>query len=609
MVSSTRENRSVKQNMRAFRNLLITTSIMTFLLIVMGGIVRVTGSGLGCPDWPKCFGEWIPPMRADAIIEYLHRLIATLTSPLILASAVVAWRRFREAKLLSMPLFWSVALLGVQGLLGGLVVYLETPPNLVAVHLGIALIILGLILISTVAAFKYSQDASSNNRMKFISPFSRLSILVLVTTFIVLVSGALVASFSATYACIGWPLCNGHLFPSNYLAWVHMAHRLIVSLASLLFIYLFLRAWRTQRSQRATLSAATLAVSFFYAQALVGALKVTQGFPVYLLGIHVATAAAVWAAVVVLAAMVGLEGRTPEEERIEAATPADAKQRAKDLLSLTKPVIVVLLLVTTFTGMVVGAGALPPIRLVFWTMLAGAFAAGGSGAVNQYIDRELDKRMTRTSKRPIASGRMTAAEGLAFGLALLVAAFYILVSFVNLIAALLALAGMLYYILLYSLFLKGKTDQNIVIGGGAGAIPPLVGWAAATGSLSMPAIFLFAIIFLWTPPHFWALALIRRNDYERAGIPMMPVVRGKRETRWQIWLYTIELVSLTLLMPIFNLAGSIYLISAVLLGAALLFSAWKVWQEGGNKLAWRMYRYSSMYLALLFLALMLDALI
>jgi protoheme IX farnesyltransferase len=204
---------------------------------------------------------------------------------------------------------------------------------------------------------------------------------------------------------------------------------------------------------------------------------------------------------------------------------------------------------------------------------------------------------------------MTPAEGLAFGLSLLVAAFYLLAGFVNLLAALLALAGMIYYVIIYSLWLKHATVQNIVIGGGAGAIPPLVGWAAATGHLSVPALFLFAIIFMWTPPHFWALALIKSKDYARAGVPMLPVVRGEQATRTQILIYTIELVALTLLMPVLGMAGGFYLISAVLLGGALLYAAWQVWRVGGNKIAWRMYRYSSMYLALLFAALVVDALV
>lgn len=236
-------------------------------------------------------------------------------------------------------------------------------------------------------------------------------------------------------------------------------------------------------------------------------------------------------------------------------------------------------------------------------------AAGGSGAINQYIDRYDDERMQRTSRRPIPSGRLTPGEGLAFGIALTLSSFYLFVAFVNLLAALLSLAGIIYYVLLYSVLLKKTTVQNIVIGGGAGAIPPLVGWAAATGSLNIPSLFLFAVVFLWTPPHFWALAIVRRNDYARAGVPMLPVIKGEKEARFHILIYTVELVALTLLLPLFGLGESIYLISAVGLGGWLLAAALRVWRQEGNKVAWKMYRYSSLYLAFLFLALMIDRLV
>lgn len=600
---------SPKKSMGRFRYLALAAAIMTYLLIVIGGIVRVTGSGLGCPDWPTCFGQWIPPLRADAIIEYTHRLVAALTSPLILAAALVAWWRYRRVRLIARPLAIALGLLAVQGALGGLVVILETPPDLVAVHLGLALLILGLLITAAVMAFVLRRDPAQPDRLAFRSPFARMTLGAVIGIFVVLVSGAYVAVADATYACSGWPLCNGQWIPSHPLGWIHMIHRLVAALMSVHVLLLLRRAWRSQRSQRAILSAATLTVVLFFAQVLVGALKTSLGFPIYLLALHVATAAAVWAMAVVTLVLVGLAARSPEEEAEEAATPVDKKQRAKDLLLLTKPIIVALLLVTTYSGMVVGARALPSLSLTFWTMLGGALAAGGSGAVNQYIDRELDQHMTRTAGRPIASGRMTPAEGLAFGLALLVIAFYVMAGFVNLLAALLSLAGMLYYILLYSIWLKRATVQNIVIGGGAGAIPPLVGWAAATGGLSVPALFLFGIVFLWTPPHFWALALIKQKEYERAGVPMLPVVRGEGNTRWQIWLYTLELVALTLLLPVLGMAGGIFWISAIVLGAVLIYAAWQVWRVGGNKIAYRMYRYSSMYLALLFVALVVDALV
>jgi protoheme IX farnesyltransferase len=243
--------------------------------------------------------------------------------------------------------------------------------------------------------------------------------------------------------------------------------------------------------------------------------------------------------------------------------------------------------------------------------LGGALAAGGSGAVNQYIDRDLDKNMQRTAKRPLAAGRMTPAEGLSFGLAMCISSFYIMAGFVNLLAAFLSLAGIIYYVFLYSVWLKKATVQNIVIGGGAGAIPPLVGWAAATGRLDIPALILFLIVFMWTPPHFWALAIVRRKDYERAGVPMLPVIRGELETRKQVLIYTIELVAVTFLLPLLKYTGPVYLISAAVLGFLLLYFAWRVRiaLPGSNKAAWIMYRYSSMYLMFLFLALMVDALV
>jgi protoheme IX farnesyltransferase len=242
-----------------------------------------------------------------------------------------------------------------------------------------------------------------------------------------------------------------------------------------------------------------------------------------------------------------------------------------------------------------------------WTLIGGALAAGGSSALNQYIDRELDRHMQRTAKRPLADGRLTDAEGLAFGLGTSLVSYYVLACFVNGLAALLSLAGIVYYVILYSLWLKKATVQNIVIGGGAGAIPPMVGYAAATGHLGWTAWILFAIIFMWTPPHFWALAIVRMKDYERAGVPMLPVVRGELETRKQIFIYTIELIVVTLLLPILQLAGIIYLVSSLVLGGALMYAAWDVWRQGGNKVAWRMYKWSSTYLVFIFLAMMIDA--
>jgi protoheme IX farnesyltransferase len=256
--------------------------------------------------------------------------------------------------------------------------------------------------------------------------------------------------------------------------------------------------------------------------------------------------------------------------------------------------------------MVVGGHGWPPADLLGWTLLGGAFASGGASALNQVIDRHLDQHMARTARRPMAAGRVDLGGGLAFGLALSIISFYVLAIKVNPVAAGLALFGNLYYVLGYSVWLKKATVQNIVIGGGAGAIPPLVGWAAATGNVSGPALFLFALVFFWTPPHFWALALLKRHEYARGSVPMLPVVWGEAEARRHILLYTLVLVALSLLLAPARVAGLFYLLVAAVLGAFFLMYAWRLARGGSNRVAWAMYKYSSLYLALLFAALVID---
>jgi heme o synthase len=447
-------------------------------------------------------------------------------------------------------------------------------------------------------------------KLQFQSPFARLTLANFFLMLVLMVSGILVRTTAAASACSGWPLCQpGVLIPGSPLAWLDMAHRLIVLVSAVFLLRLLNQAWRTQRSQTSVLVSTTALVLVFFLEALLGGIKVLRDFPEYLVVLHGLTGVVIWLTLAAQVYMVGRAARTSSDEREEAQSAIRRQHLLKDFLALTKPIVVALLLVTTFAGMVIGAKAWPSWELTFWVILGGFMAAGGSGSINQFIDRYDDIKMQRTQKRPIPSGRLTPGEGLAFGVAMALTSFYIMAIYVNLLSALLTLAGIVYYVLLYSIFLKKASVQNIVIGGGAGAIPPLVGWAAATGSLNIPSLFLFAVVFMWTPPHFWALAIVRRKDYARAGVPMLPVVRGERETRTQIFIYTIELVALTLFLPLFGLGGSIYFVAATILGAALLTSAWKVWQLGGNKLAWKMYRHSSMYLAFLFMALMVDALI
>ena len=432
------------------------------------------------------------------------------------------------------------------------------------------------------------------------SSFSRLVLALFATVFLLTVVGRMVTVTGAWAYCTGWPVC----VPINPLGYLKLQHLMLVGVASVFMALVWRKAWREQRDQNLLLPLTTVTGVLFFGQALVGAVEAMRAYPLHLVVLHGMTAVALW---ISLAFLVFLSGVLAQDKTI--VEKFSFRQRMKDFFILSKPLIVALLLVTTYSGLVAGSKAWPSASLTFWTLLGGTLAAAGSSALNQYIDRELDKKMQRTSKRPLAEGRLTAAEGLSYGLALSLLSYYVMAGFVNLLAALLSLVGIFYYVLFYSVWLKKATVQNIVIGGGAGAIPPMVGWAAATGHLGLAAWILFAIVFMWTPPHFWALAIVRMKDYEKAGVPMMPVVHGEERTRRHILVYTIELIAVTLLLPIFNLAGTVYLVSAIVLGGFLLYAAFQVWRVGGNKVAWTMYRWSSMYLMFIFLALMIDAVV
>ena len=290
------------------------------------------------------------------------------------------------------------------------------------------------------------------------------------------------------------------------------------------------------------------------------------------------------------------------------ATPlavGGVRQVVADYVTLTKPRVQLLLLLTTVTTMYVAGD--PSIGLVLLTCLGGSLSAGGAGAVNHYYDRDIDAQMARTATRPVPSGRVRPGAALAYGFVLQVLSFVLLATTVNLLAAFLALAGFLGYVLVYTMWLKRTTPQNIVIGGAAGAVPPLVGWAAVTGHVDPTAWYLFAIVFYWTPPHFWALSLLMKKEYERVGVPMMPVVHGETETRRQIVLYTSLLVVLTMLPVAFGFFGAIYAAFALGLGGWFLVLAVRLQRRADRQSALKTYLYSLAYLAALFGAMVADA--
>ena len=301
--------------------------------------------------------------------------------------------------------------------------------------------------------------------------------------------------------------------------------------------------------------------------------------------------------------LAGLESG-PGQNRLESLA-----QSFNDYLSMTKPPIVVLLLFTAIGGMFLAAGGVPPLGIAIFVCLGGAFGAGGANALNHYLDQDIDGKMSRTVKRPLPGNRVTPWKALAFGIVLNVAAFALLSVWVNLLAAFLTLSATLFYVFVYTIWLKRTTPQNIVIGGAAGAIPPMVGWVAITGSLDLPALYMFTIVFFWTPPHFWALALLIQDDYAEAGIPMLPVVSTSEHTALHIFLYSLVLVPLSLLFAVTSVTGWVYLGTAILLGIVFVGLAWRLLRHYTISHAKHLYLYSLLYLALLFIAMMVDSVV
>ncbi|HEY4347280.1 MAG TPA: heme o synthase [Gaiellaceae bacterium] len=377
-----------------------------------------------------------------------------------------------------------------------------------------------------------------------------------------------------------WAVAGTGLAVVSGAAGWHTAHRLLAGLALPPLVGLLILAWM---SARRLLPAAAASVVLF---GLAAALTESK--------IHVAVAAVAFGSTTLLWA---------QAFRGASELTGDAR----DYLTLTKPRVMSLLLLTGGAAVFVGASGIPAWGTFAATMVGLALACGGAGTLNHYLDRDIDKLMgKRTAGRPVASGRVLPERALEYGIALSALSFVLLDSLVNLPTALLALAGNLFYVLVYTRWLKRSTPQNIVIGGAAGAVPPLVGYASASGHLGWAALVMFGIVFLWTPPHFWALALMIREHYANAEVPMLPVVRGERETARQIAWYTVALVVATLVPVAFGVFGLVYGAAALALGLLFAWMAFQLWRETSRPHAVRLFHYSMLYLALLFVAMALD---
>ncbi len=575
-----------------YRALVYLTLLLSFLVVVWGGVVRVTGSGLGCPDWPTCHGEFLPSLDTATRIEWLHRFLGVaggLSLASLVAVTLALYRRDRRA----LALVLAAGVLYVfQAVLGAVVVLLELPDTWVTVHLANAELVLAA-LTALAVAVRWPGSLAAPRGARWTS----LLLAGAVGTYVLLLTGAYVRGDGASMACTTWPFCDNGPFPLAGAPAIHMAHRWVAAIVGVVVLAGCWQAWRHRREAPGLGPLALVTAVVFVAQVLVGAANPWTQFSPWALGAHPAVASLLWCCTVALT-VVAWHPSAPSRELVD------------DLVALTKPAIMSLLLLTAVGGMFLAARGVPSFGVLVAVLVGGAAASGGASALNHYFDRDIDDLMRRTRQRPLPSRRVGDEWAIGLGISLNVIAFAVLALFANILAAALALSGTLFYILVYTLWLKRSTVQNIVIGGAAGAIPPLVGWAAVTGSLDLEAWLLFAIVFFWTPAHFWALALLIRDDYARAGVPMLPVVRGDEATAWNILIYALSLVPLSMLLFVVGGLGLLYLVVAI--GLGLLFVAYAVRllraAAARRRAAARsIYVYSLLYLALLFVAIMVDS--
>ena len=635
---STKPNDADLRYRKALLGLALAAAITAVFLISLGSFVRVTGSGLACPDWPLCHGSIIPPFEYHVLIEYSHRLTAAIVGLLVAAMFVVAFlaRRGGEepTRRAFVPAAVTLVVMLTQAGLGGVAVITELPPPIVTLHLFLAEAILALLIVTMMSATRQGAPAPDSPRIP--APDARRlhlwAVVAAVAMLVMILSGSYVVAEEATLACgsgfSAWPLCDGAIMPRGFDPNIHMGHRYMVVIGTAATGFVAYLAWRQKSNDRNISRVGQATLHLLIVQIIIGALVPWTEFHHAARVAHITLASLTWAAavlLVILAARARANADAPDDETESRPTqmpPAPAGgadttppttalwATASDYFWLTKPRVMVLLLLTALGGMVLAAEGLPSVRVAVAVLLGGALASGGAGAINHGLEGNIDSAMLRTRHRPVASGRVSPRTAIAYGIALNVLAFAVLAGGANVLAASITLSGSLFYVFVYTLWLKQTTVQNIVIGGAAGSVPPLVGWAGVTGDLSLPAIYLFLIIFFWTPPHFWALALMIKDDYERASVPMMPVILGEESTRTSIFLYTILVSILTLLLYISTASLSVvYLAGAMALGALFTYYAYRLLKEKDRAAALRLYKFSLLYLSLLFLAVMVDQVI
>jgi protoheme IX farnesyltransferase len=629
----------------------LLTNIATFTLIALGSLARLQPAGSGCGnDWPRCSGSWLPGLDWPALIEYVHRLTALTVVLLALVTAVLAYITPAASRRVRILATSAVGIILLQGGIGGLAATWGAPAGIAIAHLLLAMLFVAVTAATVVAA----ADRGSPRWLAGLSPIPRVPVdrtfavaaaLGAVVALAIVVFGAS-TSASGAFACATWPFCADSGY-SESVSIIHLGYRASALLGSLAVGGMAVLAWR-RRASETTRVLTVIAVGIVVVQTALNVIAATIGDPVWASSPHLLVGSLLWLTMLGVAASAwgsrDVVSRDPSSVAatrqteptvidtgnappamagsaaalslpnaalgfgLPVSTLISARRIVVDYVALTKPGIMSLLLTTTLCAMLMAERGLPPFWLVAVTLLGGILASGGANVLNCYIDRDIDSQMSRTRNRATAAGRVSAEAALTFGITLTVGAVLLLGLMVNWTAAALALAGNLFYVFVYTRWLKRTTPYNIVIGGAAGAVPPLVGWAAVSGNLTPLAWGLFAVIFAWTPPHFWALALLKQGEYTRAAVPMLPVVRGEAETRRQIVLYTIVLVAVCLALTPLGL-GAIYLVSALVLNGVFFWLAVRLYRNADKRSARQLFFYSLWFLAFLFAAAVVDRIV
>ena len=605
--------------MKSFRAAVRLLLGATIGLVVIGVIVRATDSGMGCPDWPLCYGQIIPPttdsgdvIAYKAWLEWIHRAIAAMIGLIVLAVVALALRNLKDRRSLQGASIALLALVLFQAWLGRQTVLESNSGASVTAHLASAMAFVGL-QVWVLARSGYAETLGGIRRASgsVVAP-----IVAAGAIYALLLFGSNVTGTDTGLLYPDWPLMGGTLFPPiTELSTPMILHRYATAIVALILISAIWIVRREKGSPARVRQLLTYAAAVFAVQCVIGAVQIFTKLAPWTQTLHVALATVIWILTVGAASIALLEGRVAG-----GSSPGGSKRSELTLretifayVALTKPRIVELLLITTVPAMLLAAHGFPPLTLIAATLVGGTLSAASANVFNCIIDADIDAKMARTAARPLVTGRISIGAALLFASILGVASFLFLAFTTTMMAAFVSLLAIAFYVLIYTLILKRSTPQNIVIGGAAGALPPVIGWAAVTGDISLVPILLFALVFYWTPPHFWALALRIGPDYAAAGVPMLPVTAGPAETARQIWLYTILLVVMSLMLWAVAGMGLVYLGAAIVGGGIFLLRAWRlrsdVLGDGLLRGATRLYRYSISYLTLIFAAIAIDSIL